>query len=77
MKNKGCHGNNNLTFYEGSNITKDEIEVSGILNDFYINIVKHITGKEKDGLDLNDLSDFQSNEQILEQIKKSIPHSLV
>ena len=69
MNNKGCHGNNNLTLYEGGNIDKDEIEVSGILNNFYVNIVKHVTGKERDGLDLNDLADFQSNEQILEQIK--------
>ena len=56
--------------YEDGNIAKDEIEVSGILNNFYINIIKHITGKERDGLDLNDLADFQSNEQILEQIKE-------
>ena len=70
MNNKGCHGNNNLTLYEGGNIDKDEIEVSGILNNFYIDIVKHVTGKERDGLDLNDLADFQSNEQILEQIKE-------
>ena len=69
MNNKGCHSNNNLTLYEGGNIAKDETEVSGILNNFYINIVKHVTGKERDGLDLNDLADFQSNEQILEQIK--------
>ena len=41
--NKGCHGNNNLTLYEGGNIAKDKIEVSRILNDFYINIVKHVT----------------------------------
>ena len=32
--------------------------------------VKHVTGKERDGLDLNDLADFQFNEQILEQIKE-------
>ena len=56
--------------YEGGNITKDEIEVSGILNNFYIIIVKHVTGEERDGLVLNDLADFQSNEQILEQIKE-------
>ena len=55
---------------EGGNIAKDEIEVSEILKNFYINIVKHVTGKERDGLDLNDLADFQSNEQILEQIKE-------
>ena len=77
MNNKGCRGNNNLTLYEGGNIAKDEIEVSRILNNFYINTVKHVTGKERDGLDLNDLADFQSNEQILEQIKKSIPPTLV
>ena len=65
MNNKGCHGNNNLTLNEGGNIAKDEIEVSGILVNFYINIVKHVTGKERDGLDLNDLADFQSNEQII------------
>ena len=70
MKNKGCHGNNNLAHYEVGNIAKDEIKVSGILNNFYINIVKHVTGKERDGLDLNDPADFQSNEQILEQIKQ-------
>ena len=70
MNNKGYHGNNNLTLYEGGKIVKDEIEVSGILNDFYINIVRHITGKERDGLDLNDLADSKSNEQILEQIKE-------
>ena len=40
-----------------------------MLNHFYINIVRHITGKERDGLDLNDLAVSQSNEQILEQIK--------
>ena len=44
--------------------------MSRILNDFYINIVRHITGKERDGLNLNDLADAQSNEQILEQIKE-------
>ena len=49
MNNKGCRGNNNLTIYEGGNIAKDEIEVSRILNNFYINIVKHVTGKERDG----------------------------
>ena len=70
MNNKGCHDNNNLTLYECSKIVKDEIEVSGILNDFYINIVRHITGKERDGLDLNALADAQSNEQILEQIQE-------
>ena len=69
MNNKGCRGNNNLMLYEGGNIAEDETEVSRILNNFYINIVKHVTGKERDGLDLNDLADFQSNEQILEQIK--------
>ena len=68
--NKGRHGNNNLTLYKGGNIAKDETEVSGILNNFYINIIKQVTGKERDGLDLNDLADFQSNEQILEQIKE-------
>ena len=46
------------------------LKVSGILNNFYINIVRHVTGKERDGLDINDLADFQSNEQILEQIKE-------
>ena len=70
MNNKGCHDNNNLTLYGGGDIIKDEIEVSGILNDFYINIVRHITGKERDGLGLNDLADSLSNEQILEQIKE-------
>ena len=70
MNNKGCHGNNNLKFYEGGTITKDETEVSGILNNFYINKVKHVNGKEKDRLDINDLADFQSNEQILQQIKE-------
>ena len=70
MNNKGCHGNNNFTPYEGDNIAEDETEVSGILNNFYINIVKHVTGKERDGLDLNDLADFQSNEQILDQMKE-------
>ena len=70
MNNKGYHGNNNLTLYEDDNIAKDETEVSGILNNFYINIVNHVTGKERDGLDLNDLADFQSNEQILEQTKE-------
>ena len=70
MNNKGRHGNNNLTLYEGGNIAKDEIEVSGISNNFYINIIKHVTGKEMDGFDLNDLADFQCNEQILEQIKE-------
>ena len=70
MNKKGCHGNNNLTLHVGGNIAKDEIEVSLILNNFYINIVKHVTGKERDGLDLNGLADFQSNEQILEQIKE-------
>ena len=40
------------------------------MNNFYIIIVKHVTGEERDGLDLNDLEDFQSNEQILEQIKE-------
>ena len=57
MNNKGCHDNNNLTLYEGGDIVKNEIEVSEILNDFYINIVRHITGKERDELDLNDLAD--------------------
>ena len=47
MNNKGCHGNNNLTLYEGGNIAKDEIEVSGILNNFYINIVKHVLAKKR------------------------------
>ena len=56
--------------YEGGNTVKDEIEVSGILNNFYLNIVRHVTGKERDGLDLNDVADFQSNEHILEQIKE-------
>ena len=74
MNNKGCHGNNNLTLYEGGSIAKDEIEVFGMLNNFYITIVKHVTGKERDGLDLNDLADFQSNEQILEQIKETYFH---
>ena len=37
MNYKGCHNNNNLTLYEGDKIVKDEIEVSGILNDLYIN----------------------------------------
>ena len=49
MNNKGCCGNNNLTLYEGGNIAKDEIEVSRILNNFYMNIVKHVAGKERDG----------------------------
>ena len=40
------------------------------MNDFYINIVRHITGKERDGLNLNVLADSQSNEQILQQIKE-------
>ena len=71
INNKGCHDKNNLTLYEGCNIAKDEIEVSKILNNFYINIVKHVTGKERDGLNLNDLADFQSNEQILEEIKNN------
>ena len=46
MNNKGCHGNNNLTLSEGGNIARDATEVSGILNNFYINIVKHVTGKK-------------------------------
>ena len=54
-----------FTLYQGGNIAKDEIEVSRILNNFYINIVK-----KRDGLDLNNLADFQSNKQILEQIKE-------
>ena len=77
MNNKGCHGNNNLTLYEGGNIAKVEIEVSRILNNFYINIVKHITGKERDGLDLNDLADFQSKNKFLIKLKKSISPTLV
>ena len=32
--------------------------------------MKHVTGKERDELDLNDLANFQSSEQILEQIKE-------
>ena len=40
MNNKGCHDNDNLTLYESGNIVKDETDVSGILNDFYINIVR-------------------------------------
>ena len=64
--------------YEGGNIAKDEIEVSRILNNFYVNIVEHGTGKERDGLHQNDLADFQSNEQILELIKEEcIPPTLV
>ena len=59
-----------FTLYQGGNIAKDEIEVSRILNNFYINIVKNVTGKERDGLDLNNLADFQSNKQIFEQIKE-------
>ena len=47
MNDKGCHGNNNLTLYEGGNIAKNEIEVSGILNNFYMIIVKHVTSKRK------------------------------
>ena len=58
MNNKGCHNNNNLTLYEGGKIVKDEIEVSGILNHLYINIERHITGKETDGLGQNDISAF-------------------
>ena len=66
MNNKGCHDNNNFMLYERGNIVKDEVEVFGILNNFYINIVRHITGKERNGLYPNDLADSQSNEQILE-----------
>ena len=46
MHNKGCLGNNNLMLYEGGNIAEDEIEVSGIFNNFYINIVKHVLAKK-------------------------------
>ena len=51
-------------------MNKELSKVSGILKNFYINVVKHVTRKERDGLDLNDLADFQSNEQILEQMKE-------
>ena len=33
--------------YECGNIAKDEIEVSGILNNFYFYIIKHVTAKER------------------------------
>ena len=59
MNNKGYNDNNKLSLFEDGNIVKDEIEVSGILNDFYINIVRHITDKDRDGLNLNDLADFR------------------
>ena len=48
MNSKGRHSNNNIVFIENGSIVNDKMQVSMILNDFYINIVKHITGNDND-----------------------------
>ena len=43
MPHASCHDNIELTLFENGNIVEDEIELSRIFKDFYINIVRHIT----------------------------------
>ena len=68
MNDKGCHENSNLYLLDNGTIVKDEIRVSAILNEFYVNITKHLTSKTRDIIDLSAKALKLDNEQILEKI---------
>ena len=45
MSNKGCHNNSKLNVLENGVIIRDELKVANTLNDFYVNIVQNISGR--------------------------------
>ena len=68
MSDKGCHENSNLYLLDNGTIVKDEMQVSAIPNEFYVNITKHLTSKTGDNIDLSAEALELDNEQILEKI---------
>ena len=68
MSDKGCHENSNLYLLDNGTIVKDEMQVSAIPNEFYVNITKHSTSKTRDNVDLSAETLKLVNEQILEKI---------
>ena len=45
MSNIGCRNNSNLNLLEDGVFISDELKVANTFNDFYVNIVRNISGK--------------------------------
>ena len=77
MSDKGCHENSNLYLLDNGTIVKDEMQISAILNEYYVNITKHLTSKTtRDSIDLSAEALKLDNEQILEKINDKYENHL-
>ena len=68
MSDKGCHEDSNLCILDNGTIVNNEMQVLAILNEFDVNITKHLTSKTRDRIDLSAEPLKLDNEQILEKI---------
>ena len=87
MSNKGCHNNGNLNLFEDGFIISYDLEVANRFNDFYVNIVQNISGKnnalippinsskphESDNV-INSIIDKYKERPSIELIKVNVPN---
>lgn len=50
MTNKGALSNDNIILFEGGKFIENDKEITEILNEYYINIVKHTSGKPPENI---------------------------
>ena len=69
MSNKGCHNNNNnLNLLEDGVIISDELKVANTFNDFYVNIVQNISGKNNASIPPIDSSKPHESDNVIDSI---------